>query len=413
MKEKFKKTRNLTAEEHAISKRLPHDVRKKFYARLMNGEDASEVMKWAKEELAVYDLEIDKFEEILESLVVCQREKLPDLETLGKAMTITKLAGKDVLDYQINLMLSLFYTPKPENYKDKFKMISYKFIDDLSSSMKMFTGNMVEYLFLGDYFSLASGVMLAKHVNVLHIMDRFIHIRLGNMLFLLAEKEGISKQIPEDIASHLFSISLNRPLNKEEISLMVLFSLMQIFIRDNDMEMKENRVLPMVTKNTEAAIKFCEENGFVNLQKWSEALVLTYNKSVWDKQVDLITKFLMKIRLNSYGELKKITYNFIQESFSRGFLSSKLIDFIFDGHTFSNASTVVLAMHSRKLKEHNLSSYIQQKLQNMMQFLIIDEGIEANTENIIDYLLDTSLNRNLNKEEISILNAYVLHKAFE
>jgi len=107
--------------------------------------------------------------------VVCQREKLPDLETLGKAMTITKLASKDVLDDQINLMLSLFYTPKPENYKDKFKMISYKFIDNLSSSMKMFTGNMVEYLFLGDYFSLASGVMLAKHVNVLHIMENLLH----------------------------------------------------------------------------------------------------------------------------------------------------------------------------------------------------------------------------------------------
>ena len=49
----------------------------------------------------------------------------------------------------------------------------------------------------------------------------------------------------------------------------------------------------------------------------------------------------------------------------------------------------------------------------MMALLIEQEWIDASSENIADYLLNNALHRSLNKEEISLLNLYVLKQAFK
>ena len=48
-----------------------------------------------------------------------------------------------------------------------------------------------------------------------------------------------------------------------------------------------------------------------------------------------------------------------------------------------------------------------------MALLIEQEWIEAVPENIDAYLLNSALHRSLNKEEISLLNLFVLKQAFK
>lgn len=410
---KIKKTRTLTNEECALSKKLYPYARKKFYARLMAGEDSDKVMAWAEKKIAHRDHEIDVLHDVWEALAVCEKNKLPDIDDLRQALQVSLEADKNTYERQINLMVPLFYERKPENYEKEFKKISYHFIDEMAEKIGIFNGNMLSYLFFGDYFTVATGILLAKHADALHPISSVCRMRLNTMLMLLAQKQEIISENAEQIAIQLFEKSLQRPLLREEISLMIIYSLMQIY----SWELVDTHQTPTVfsasTKKIEEAITYCESNGFLRLSQWDIALTLTDSRGLWDRQTALITKWLMHIRLNEYSELKAITYRFILKSFQYGYLSSEIIDFIFDGTIFSNASTVVLALSANKLKEHNLSAYLQEKLSQMMRYLIEQDWIDCPEEEIASYLLTMALNRNLHKEETAILNLYVLKHAFK
>lgn len=420
---KITTVRPLTKEEAAISRKLPRSQRKIFYQRLMNGEDfTSSVKPWAESFLRAFQLEIDKYADVLEALTVCKKDRLPDLTILKQALLVSMAADYKTYERQMNLIIPIFYVAKPDDYARKFKKISYRFLDELASGPRLFNANMIDFIFFGDYFSVPSGVILSKHADLLldNNLGQLIHIKLGNMLFILAQKESILSRVPEDIAAFVFEKSLIRPLQTEEISIMIIYSLMQLYMSNfigasqnlqNLLPEEEND--PVAIKAVEQALAYCNRYGYLDLEQWKRALTFIGCRAVWDKQVALISKFLLKIRLNDYDELKAITYRFILKSFEYGFLSSEIIDFIFDGHTFSNASTVALAMASFKLKMHNLSGYIQEKLINMMQQLMMQEDIDASPDGIADYLFNLSLNRGLTKEEISILNTYVLLQAFK
>ena len=416
-KEKIKKTRPLTKQECAISKKLYPYARKKFYARLMAGENSEEVIAWAKQKMTEQEHEVDLYEEILEALIVCERSKLPETSMLRQALQVSPLAERDVYERQINLIVPLFYERKPENYEKEFKRISYHFIDELAEKVGLFTGNMLTYLFAGDFFSAETGVLLAKYNDVLYPISSYCRMKLNTMLMILAQKEQIIAESAEDIAMHIFHLALKRPLYKEEASMLIIYALMQIYSWDMiDTKKKPYAIPSSHTKDIaeiESAIAYCNKNGYEDLSKWQNALTLTEVREIWDKQVTLISKYLLKGGIADFTELKEITYRFIARSFRYGFLSSDIIDFIFDGRHFSNASTVILALSCNNLKEHNLAPYIQEKLTTMMDLLLKSEWIEAKSENIADYLLNNALNRALNKEEISLLNLYILSQAFK
>ena len=242
-------------------------------------------------------------------------------------------------------------------------------------------------------------------------------MKLNTMLMVLAQKEEIVSESAEDIAMHILYQALKRPLFKEEASIMIVYGLMQIYSWDMiDTKKKPYAIPSSHTKDiaeVENAIAYCNKNGYEDLQKWQNALILTEVREIWDKQVSLITKHLLKGGIADFTELKEITYRFIATSFRYGFLSSDIIDFIFDGRHFSNASTVVLALSCNNLKEHTLAPYIQEKLKKMIDVLIKEEWIDTTQENIAEYLLKNALNRSLNKEEISLLNLYILSQAFK
>lgn len=421
-RKKIIKTRNLTQDERAISKKLvkinlPHRTRKEFYARLMNGENFEELVKpWIETCIYQHELEVDKFEEILEALIVCKEKKLPDLAYIKQALQVSTVADFATIERQINLVVPMFYVPKPEEYGIQIKSLSYHFIDELAEKISFFNGNMITFIFAGDYFTLESGVLLAKHAKTIEPIRSVCRMKLNAMLLTLAHKENIVAESVEDIAMHIFHKALIRPLLKEEIAMLVIYALMQIYSWDMIDTKKKVTIVPYShskeIERIEKAIEYCQINGFSDIGKWKQALTLTEERTVWDKQVALITKYLLKGGIEDYTELKEITYRFIARSFRNGFLSSEIIDFIFDGRAFSNASTVVLALSCNTLKEHNLASYIQEKLEKMMQTLIENECINADSNTIANYLLDTSLNRPLSKEEISILSMYVLRQAF-
>lgn len=415
---KIKKTRTLTHEECALSKKLYPYARKKFYARLMAGEDFETVVKpWAESKIAHRDHEIDICEEVLEALTICEKTKLPDINMLKQALQVSLEADLSIYEKQINLMVPLFYETKPENYEKQFKRISYHFIDELAEKTGLFTGNMLTYLFAGDFFSMETGILLAKNAEAIKPISSYCRGKLDSMLITLAQEQSIVAESAEDIAKHIFQQSLKRPLYKEEVSMLIIFALMQIYTWDMlDTKKKPYAVPSSHAKDIaeiEKAIAYCEKNGYDNLETWRDALILTEVREIWDRQVALITKFLLKGGIDDFTELKEITYRFIGRSFLYGFLSSEIIDFIFDGRHFSSASTVVLALSCNNLKEHNLAPYIQEKLEKMMELLIKQEWIEATSENIAEYLLNSALQRALNKEEISILNLYVLKQAFK
>ena len=416
--EKIKRTRALTPAEHALSKKLYPYARKKFYTRLMAGEDFETIVRpWAESKITHREHEIDICEEVLEALTICENTKLPDINMLKQALQVSLEADLSIYERQINLMVPLFYEKKPENYERQFKNISYHFMDELAEKTGIFTGNMLAYLFFGDFFSPATGILLAKNVEAIKPISSYCRTKLNTMLMLLAQKENIVSESAEDIAKHIFFQALKRPLYKEEVSMLIIYALMQIYTWDMvDTKKKPYAVPSSHTKDIaeiEKAIAYCEKNGYDNLEIWREALILTEVREIWDRQVALITKFLLKGGIDDFTELKEITYRFIGRSFLYGFLSSEIIDFIFDGRHFSSASTVVLALSCNGLKEHNLTPYIQEKLEKMMSLLIEQEWIEAKPEVIANYLLNNALNRSLNKEEISILNLYVLKQAFK
>lgn len=421
-RKKIIKTRNLTQEEQAISKKivrmhLPRRIRKEYYARLMAGECFDTVVKpWIKACIYQHELEVDKYEEILEALTVCKEKTLPNIEDLEQALQISTATDFATIERQINLVVPMFYVSKPDSYRKKFKTISYHFIDELAEKIHFFNGNMITFIFAGDYFTLESGVLLAKHSKVLRPIRSFCRMKLNAMLLTLAQKENIVAESVEDIAMHIFHKALRRPLLKEEIAMLVIYALMQIYSWDMIDTKKKVTIVPYShskeIERIEKAIDYCQINGLSDISKWKQALTLTEERTVWDKQVALIKTHLLKGGIDDYTELKEITYRFIARSFRNGFLSSEIIDFIFDGRAFSNASTVVLALSCNSLKEHNLASYIQEKLENMMLMLIEKECINADCNTIANCLLDTSLNRPLNKEEISILSMYVLRQAF-
>lgn len=416
-KEKIKRTRPLTKQECAISKKLHPYARKKFYTRLMAGENSEEMIAWAKQKITEHEQEIDIFEEILEALVVCERSKLPETSMLRQALQVSSLADGDVYERQINLIVPLFYEKKPDDYEQEFKSISYHFIAELAEKTGLFNGNMLTYLFAGDSFSLESGVILAKNVEAIKPISSYCRMKLNTMLMILAQKEQIIAESAEDIAMHIFHLALKRPLYKEEASMLIIYALMQIYSWDMiDTKKKPYAIPSSHTKDIaeiESAIAYCNKNGYEDIKKWQDAFTFTEVREIWDKQVTLITKYLLKGGIADFTELKEITYRFIARSFRYGFLSSEIIDFIFDGRHFSNASTVVLALSCNNLKEHNLAPYIQEKLTTMMDLLIKSEWIEATPENIADYLLSSALTRSLNKEEISLLNLYILSQAFK
>ncbi|MBR1605910.1 MAG: hypothetical protein IJ660_07405 [Alphaproteobacteria bacterium] len=416
-KEKIKKTRPLTKEECAVSKKLYPYARKKFYARLMAGENSAEVTAWALGKIAHKEQEIDILEEVLEALTICEGSKLPELSWLKQALKVSLEANMSIYERQINLIVPLFYERKPETYEREFKQISYNFIDELAEKAGIFTGNMLTYLFAGDFFSFETGILLAKHREVLQPISSYCRMKLNTMLMVLAQKEKIISESSEDIAMHIFHLALKRPLYKEEASILIIYALMQLYTWDMiDTKTKPYAIPSSHTKDiaeVENAIAYCDRNGYEDLKKWQNALTLTEVREIWDKQVTLITKHLLKGGIADFTELKEITYRFIARSFRYGFLSSEIIDFIFDGRHFSNASTVILALSCNNLKEHNLASYIQEKLTTMIDLLIKSEWIEATSENIADYLLNNALVRKLNKEEISLLNLYVLSQAFK
>ncbi len=418
MKEKIKKTRVLTAEERALSKRLYPYARKKFYTRLMAGEDFETVVKpWAESKIAHREREVDILEEVFEALTICEKTKLPDLAMLKQALQVSLEADKTVYERQINLLVPLFYERKPDSYEKEFKKISYHFMDDLADKTGLFTGNMLTYLFAGDYFSLASGVLLAKNIEAIRSISTVCRMKLNAMLMTLAQNEKIVSENSEDIAMHIFQESLKRPLHKEESSILVIYALMQVYSWDMIDTKKKPYAIPSShgkdIAEIEKAITYCEKYGYTDLKKWSDALTLTEVREVWDKQVALITKHLLKGGIDDFTDLKEITYRFIARSFRYGFLSSEIVEFIFDGRHFSSASTVVLALSCNNLKEHNLAPYIQEKLEKMMALLIEQEWIDASSESIADYLLNNALHRSLNKEEVSLLNLYVLKQAFK
>lgn len=416
-KEKIEKTRTLTTEECAISKKLYPYARKKFYARLMAGENSAEVTAWALGKIAHKEQEIDILEEVLEALTICEGSKLPELSWLKQALKVSLEADMSIYERQINLIVPLFYERKPEVYDKEFKQISYHFIDELAEKTGIFTGNMITYLFAGDYFSSETGILLAKHCEVLRPISSFVRLKLNNMLMTLSQKEGIVSESAEDVAMHIFHQALKRPLFKEEASILIIYALMQLYA----WEMIDTKKKPYAIPSSHAkdiaviekAIAYCEQKGCDNLEQWQNALTLTEAREIWDKQVALITKHLLKGGIADFTELKGITYRFIGKSFRYGFLSSEIIDFIFDGRHFSDASTIVLALGCNGLRENNLTPYIQEKLQKMVELLIKKEWIEATSENIADYLLDQALWRKLNKEEIALLNLFVLSKAFK
>lgn len=417
-KNKIKKTRTLTSEECALSKKLYPYARKKFYARLMAGEDFETVVKpWAESKIAHREREVDILEEVFEALTICEKTKLPDLAMLKQALQVSLEADLSIYERQINLMVPLFYEKKPENYDRKFKKISYHFINELAEKTGIFTGNMLTYIFAGDFFSPETGVLLAKNVEAIKPISSYCRAKLDAMLTLLAQQENIVSESAEDVAMHIFLQSLKRPLYKEEASMLIIYALMQIYTWNMVDTKKKPYAIPFShakdIAEIEKAIAYCEENGYSDLKKWQEALTLTEVREIWDKQVALITKHLLKGGIDDFTELKEITYRFIGRSFLYGFLSSEIIDFIFDGRHFSNASTVVLALSCNNLKEHNLAPYIQEKLEKMMELLIEQEWIETTPENVADYLLNSALQRSLNKEEISLLNLYVLKQAFK
>lgn len=420
-RKKIKKTRPLTKEECAISRKLPKVQRKMFYERLMNGEDfASSVKPWIDAFLHQYEIEIDKYADALEALTICKDNRLPELSMLKQALQVSAAADAKTYERQMNLIVPIFYVSKSQEYDREFKKISYHFLDELASGPCLFNANMVDFIFFGDYFSVPSGVLLAKHADLLlnKRLGRLIHLKLSNMLGVVAQKESIAFRVPEDIATYVFEKSLTRPLQTEEISIMIVYSLMQLYMSDiidvpQDIKPEDEDNDPIAIKAIEQALAYCNNYAYNDLPQWAKALTFIGNRAVWNKQVALISKFLLKIKLNEYEKLKAITYRFILKSFEYGFVNSEIIDFIFDGHTFSNASTVALAMASFRLKAHNLSGYIQEKLINMMNDLMAQEDIEVEPENIANYLLNLSLNKRLNKEEVSILNAYVLLQAFK
>ena len=421
MKEKIKikKTRALTAEECALSKKLYPYARKKFYTRLMAGEDFETVVKpWAESKITHRDIEIDICEEVLEALSICEKTKLPDLAMLKQALQVSLEADISICERQINLMIPLFSDEKkPKNYEKMFKKISYRFIDQLADKTGIFTGNMLVYLFAGDYFSMETGILLAKNADAIKPISSYCRNKLDSMLITLAQKENIVAESSEDIAKHIFFQALERPLHKEEASMLIIYVLMQIYTWEMvDTKKRPYAVPSSHTKDIakiENAITYCEEKGYDNLETWRMALKLTEVREIWNRQVALITKHLLKGGIDDFTELKEITYRFIGRSFLYGFLSSEIIDFIFDGRHFSNASTVVLALSCNNLKEHNLAPYIQEKLEKMMALLIEQEWIEATPESVAEYLLNNALSRSLNKEEISLLNLYVLKQAFQ
>ena len=409
----IQKTRPLTEDERRISRKLYPAARKKFYMRLMNGDDfETEVLPWAIKKITNRGKEADICEEVLEALTVCSKQKLPELYMLEKALQVSLEADKTVYERQLNLIIPLFYEYKPEEYEKKFKKISYHFLDALAEKVGLFNGNMLSYIFAGEYFSTASAVLLAKHADVLLPISSVCRTKLHNMFMTLAQKEDIVAESDEDIAIRLFETSLRRQLHKEEVSLMIIYVLMQIYSWSFVDTHKKPYVSNGSTKAIEQAISFCETNGYGDLEMWEKALTLTSSRILWNKQVALISRWLLRIRLDDFCQLKAVTYRFILKSFQYGFVSSEIIDFIFDGRSFSNASTVVLALSSSTLKENNLAVYIQEHLSSMMKQLITQEWIECKPDNIADYLLDNSLARGISKEEISILNLYVLSHAF-
>lgn len=426
MKEKKQKTtRTLNAVERKISHALPKKVRRDFYLAWKDGKEkefyalllSDAQLNTSSEDCAQLfweklQYEIDVFAEILEYLSVCETQKLPELEDLKKALQVSLVSDSEAIDRQVNLVVPLFYEKKPAEYEKNFKKISYHFLDGLATKNRLFTGNMLAYIFFGDYFSVASGVLLAKHAKLISSQSCVCRMRLNTTLMSLSQKEGIVSENSEDIALKLFDISLERPLSKEEISLLIIYSLMQIYEWQMiDSHRKLPELLPS-SKRIIKAVEYCEINGYDDLDMWNQALTVTDDRVLWDRQVALITRFLLRIDLKEYSKIKAITYRFILRSFQSGYLSSEIIDFIFDGRLFSNASTVMLALSSNALREHNLAPYIQEKLTDMMNFLIKKEGIEETPGTIADYLLTVSLNRGISKEELSILNAYVLLQAF-
>ena len=420
------KARKLTRQEAAISKGLKYypELRKLFYTKVLDGDDLETVIKpWLKTAMQEYEKNVDTLEETLEYLTFCEPQKQPALPDLVKALQVSDIAGEDVTVRQIDLLLPLYYS-KLGYESAEFKKISYHFLDEVAAKKRLFTGQMLDFIFFGDYFSLASAVVLAKHSDLLlqNGMSSVVRVRLENMLRILAEKEKISGRVSDDFAKRLFETSLQRNLFKEEVSIMALYSLMQIHSFDSRQsdaakhEAEEDNVVTNHLKSLELikiekAIGYCDKYGCHDVEKWKEALTFIPERSFWDEQVELISKWLLKIKLDNYSELKAITYRFIQESFKHGFLSTKIIDFIFDGRTFSNASTVVLSMYACALKEHNLSLYIQEKLNDMMHELMAQEGWGEKVP-VVDSLLELSLQRNLSVEEISILNVYTLLQAF-
>ena len=416
MEKTIKKTRSLTADERTISKKLYPYARKKFYARLMAGENSAEVIAWAKQKIAHKEQEVDICVNILEALTVCESIKLPELSLLKQALQVSLEADKAIYERQINLLVPLFYERKPETYEKEFKQISYHFMDELAEKTGIFTGNMLTYLFAGDFFSFESGVILAKNAEAIRPISSYCRMKLNTMLMVLAQKEKIISESSEDVAMHIFHLALKRPLHKEEASILIIYALMQLYAWDMIDTKKKPFAIPSShakdIAEIENAISYCDKNGYSDLKQWQDALTLTEIREVWNKQVALITKHLLKGGIADFTELKEVTYRFIARSFRYGFLSSEIIDFIFDGRHFSDASTIVLALGCNSLKEHNLAPYIQEKLLNMMSLLIEKEWIEASPENIADYLLSNALNRALNKEEISILNLYILKQAF-
>ncbi len=426
MKEKKQKTtRTLNAVERKISHALPKKVRRDFYLAWKDGKEkefyalllSDAQLNTSSEDCAQLfweklQYEIDIYAEILEYLSVCESKKLPELDDLKKALQASLVSDDDAIDRQVNLVVPLFYERKPSEYETEFKKISYLFLDKLATKNKLFTGNMLGYIFFGDYFSVASGVLLAKHAKLLAPVSCVCRMKLHTMLMTVAQQEGFIAESAEDIALSLFEKALERPLSKEEISLLIIYSLMQIYEWQMIDSHKRRPSLLTTTKHVVKAVEYCEAHGYEDLSKWDHALTVTEDRILWERQVALITRYLLRINLKEYSDLKTITYRFILRSFQSGYLSSEIIDFIFDGRLFSNASTVMLALSSNALREHNLFAYIQEKLIAMMKFLIKQERLDVTPKTVADYLLLISLNRGISKEELAILNTYVLLQAF-
>ncbi len=416
---KIKPTRKLSKEERLMSRLLPRAERKIFYQRLMDGISFEALQPWCNSILQERDKEIAIMEQIWEALVVCEGTKRPPLDMLEQALQISTEEDMETWARQIDLILPLFYVPKEKNYAKEFKSISYHFIDASLTKMKCINANLIDFIFFGDYFSSASATILAKYAHILIQMGMgcYIHMKLSNMLTLLVSAENINAETPEDIAKQIFDRSLTRDLRKEEISIMILFALSQVYQKASSLATETGYVeVPTVFSNchhTDKALKYCEKHGFSDLEKWRDALSITNDDAVWHRQVALISRFLLNIDLAQYPALKKITYQFIDSCFALGKTSSALLDFVFDGNTFSSASTVLLARHFSVLKEKNISPFINQHLEHMMSKLMQMEGLNfSNAEALISSLFDKSLKYDLNKEEISLLNLYTLLQIF-